>query len=333
MFPREIYRLISLKLSPGTLAINQELNSIYDDTWYEDHLRLQCPGVTDLWKQTSYKDRYIKFLQSGQISKKEGYIGWGTTAAAVVDYSDGKDHDMILNFNGDLFMDGVVIATKVISIDTNTYVTQYEWYYYKWGWTRVNLIPPSPFLSVNYSQPYIYSFTETGIYCYVSCLQIQYLSYLGIKNMIINNDEIYVLNNKGEVYIFAIPYDLDWIKKQPLGLLVCRNVSQLYKGRGLKMQDGTSKLISSNLSIKEIPLTNITSIASDSPDIFLVCNNEVYCCYRKGTGYWLNSVPIVNKVKRVIDDWIGIYLVWEGEALSIDLKTIDSNKLININLS
>lgn len=113
MLPLEIFPILSLQLPPGTLVISRELSSIYDDDWYHDFLSLKCPGKI-LWKQTTYKDRYIKYCQAGKLYK----------------YKNGKilpcGDNITYSAHGELYIKGKLYDTGVIAIDAMVYIKEYE---------------------------------------------------------------------------------------------------------------------------------------------------------------------------------------------------------------
>lgn len=319
MFPQEIFRLLSLQLPPGTLAINKQLSLMYDDTWYEDYLQLQCPGVK-LWKQTSYRDRYNKFLQSGTISNYRDQeivqcIGWGIAAASINAYTDCED--MILNFNGELYMDNVLIDTQVIAIDTGTYITDNIWYcydYYKEKWITIAVLPESQFLVVIYTNNYIYALTDQKIYYYDPEQGLWWIPFPKGKAMTVL-ENIYVLNNRREIQ----EIDISVTGKYSSEPFPIAPVDDLYSG-GFKMQDGTNKCIFSDknfraIAIQDVPhsgkLKNI--IASHNKrdnynESFLLIDDKVYI-RSPGETLDLLDAPILTKVRQIMGNWSGIYFI------------------------
>ncbi len=334
MFPQEIFYIISLQLPPGTLAVNKELSALYQDSWYKDYLEVQCPGGK-LWKQTTYKDRYGKFLQSGKISsyqceKINQCIGYGIAAASINAYTDKED--MILNFNGELYMGNTLIDSNVVAIDIGTYITSTNWYYYDYyegEWTTMQVNPESPFLAVTYTNSYIYALTDHKIYYFRPSSGVKEISFLEGKAMTVL-DHIYVLNNRGEIHkIFVDGHSIS---------LPFTQVDNLYTG-GFTTQDGTNKYIFLFDKFEDMIIESVVSppgklkniiasynIIDNYKENFLLIDDEVY--YRN--GYSEIRGPIATKIKQIMGNWSGIYFIQQNMAPEIQFSTFNGEIWVNV---
>lgn len=322
MFPKEILRIISLKLPSLTLALNHDLQSIYDDGWYEDYLKLQCPH-TKLWKHISYRNCYAKFRQSGEISKYTmgriyHYLGWGTTAADL----DGKT--MILNFNGELYIDLKRLANRVVAIDSYTFIKEFEWYYHLGNeWHKLKITPSSPFISVKYTPHHIFASTEKEVYFYDHLSNFHYpvrdhpirdrsVNQLPDSKEIKIKSPIYMLDNQGTIYRIT-----DSLTGR--GPPAMTQVKNLY-GSGLEMQDGSYKLYYRDyekLVMKTIPLSGkFSNILEHMHELFLLQGDNLYHGFVKSISgkCILGTDPLFGKIKRMIYDLTGVYFIWEDDG-------------------
>lgn len=335
MFPSEIFRLISLLLPPGKLAITCQLSAMYSDTWYEDYLTKLCPDV-QLWKQTSYRDRYKKFLQSGKICKyKRGklssWIGRGVAAA------DTENNNMILTFNGDLYMGDALIDNHVIAIDSCTYIKEWEWWYYDGNdWSIMYVTPKSPFISVKYYDDYAFAITKEGLYWanFYGGQEIYYLPYPQIREIIIA-DGVYVLDDRGDIYELDIEVGSGWGRKER----VATQVAALYRG-GIKLQDGQVKLFYKDYDLNKLVIKNlpqsgeITNIETYYLEFFLLRDAKIYYYLIDDLEdkHLMTTSPSLDKVKRILGNWTGIYFICEEDASPINPNAFDESLCDTITL-
>lgn len=148
MLPYDILRNISLHLNPYELSICKELYNMYNDFWYENKLKLLCPNV-NLFGNS--KDLYKKYLKQGDI-----FILYGDnlqnldikgTKICMMSNNSGR---MALTFDGNLYINNILIDKNVIDIDIDTYIKNNEWYVQdendKWIKMEIN----DRFIKVNY---------------------------------------------------------------------------------------------------------------------------------------------------------------------------------------
>src|SRR4051812_182843 len=94
----DILRLISIYCEPGDLAINHELSTIYNDTWYQDKLELleskmMRKELTKFFQFQGYKNVYKRYL-SIQDNKK---------SIDIILHIGKYFIKYLLKFNGDLY--------------------------------------------------------------------------------------------------------------------------------------------------------------------------------------------------------------------------------------
>lgn len=127
--PWELIQLISYYLPPNVLLVNHSLTNLYTDIWYREYLNFHYPSV-NLWVQTNYKDLYKKSVLQQKIFITTDFITYNEFSVQCVDacltYHDGKK--LMLTFNGDLYLDTILISTKVVSINPFGYITCDKWY-------------------------------------------------------------------------------------------------------------------------------------------------------------------------------------------------------------
>lgn len=301
MFPQEIYRLFSL------------LQSLYDDIWFHDYLQVLFPHKN--WDSfTSYKNVYKNYRRSGKIINYNGWTedeGIGTSCIE----SGHNRQEVILTFAGELYLSYVLRDTRVVAIDYNTYVKEYEWYYYHAPeMKKVPLTPTSPFISVKWGHGDIFALTKEGIYhCYDPNFNengdVLFLSYPDIKEMIYYYN-IYVLDSYGNVYQIDRPIKGQWGKKY---LIAC-GVERLYSG-GLLMRDGTARLMC-NTDFKNIPLSGklLNVVEYDNRYLLQYDTGIYYCISLYGFDlYLITTCPVITKVKQ-IGGWCGeIFLIHDSK--------------------
>lgn len=316
MFPQEIFYRLSLQLPPYTLAINHNLYLLYQDVWFEDYLQLKCPKVK-LTKQTSYLNLYKKYCQSGKILKYSygdrhaDCIGEGISAA------DNNINDMILSFNGDLYINDTLVDTGVVAISSFTYIKKYEWYCYGLNndydrkWKKINITPQSPFLSVAYCNSYFYAVTEAGLYCwYFITQESRYLAHWGIKEITVDY-QINILDYQNKVYSIEKSHLPEQFPQYPVAY-----GNHLYD-RILAINDDTYRLLNSNGQIEDMTI-------SDNPSskilgaayyyfqlLVLFDDNKVYRLnyFGKPNKYSVVIPPLFTGVRQMIYHGSDIFFI------------------------
>lgn len=169
MFPLEILRVLSLHLPPHTLAVSTQLTKMYDDQWYHDFLHHRHPELV-LSPCPGYRELTKKYMESGNVYRvpfKTDNINclsvgveklWGRWIKVG---AMGNNEDILLNFTGDAFLNNTLLDTRVIDVDSYTYIKDFEWYIrddYGWEendkkWHKLNIRPDKPFIFTKFS-PY-----------------------------------------------------------------------------------------------------------------------------------------------------------------------------------
>lgn len=165
MFPLELFRIISLHLPPAKLAISNQLNKMYDDEWYHDFLQLIHPELV-LSPCPSYRQSVRRYKESGNVYRipfktDDIYrlsVGAKKLSGKWLKAGAIDNEDILLDFNGDAFINNNLLDTGVIDIDSYTYVKNFDWYIRKdWGWEendkkwyKLNICPEKPFIFTNF---------------------------------------------------------------------------------------------------------------------------------------------------------------------------------------
>ena len=156
IFPVEIFKLISLHVNPGDLAVCKRLLKLYDDNWYHDHLHLKYPNI-NLYTKTNYKDLWKLSLLQGDIyyinpdNKKETYLNVKAIKGQLYQNNNnaselfGRVNNIhnILTFNGDYL---VTDGTTLVKIDQSVNDINRDYYYiksnrlYKWEVNKKQII-------------------------------------------------------------------------------------------------------------------------------------------------------------------------------------------------
>lgn len=332
MFPCEIFRLTSLYLPPLALAINHQLHSLYDDTWYGDYLQLNNPD-TKLWKQTTYQHLYNKFCRSGRISKYRinfiTHLSRQGVAAADVD-----GQDMILTFNGELYLGDILIDTQVVAINSSTYIKDYEWWHYTDSkWHKIDITPTSSFLKVECSQDYICAMTKDGLY-YHNIDDSRYFSYPDIKEITVQED-LLILDSKGDVYDLGMEYGdiCGFGAEYGLKKLITKQVDKLFSG-GWQLLDGTVQLRYENVDYERVVGKKflvpgkMSHLQAYWYEFFLLISNNLYYCQagEPDDKPKLATLPIATKIRQVMGNRMGIYFVYMPDAQLMDASIFDISR-------
>jgi hypothetical protein len=227
--PLEIVNIISLSLKPLTLAINNKYILLYDDNWYNNYLQILYPEL-NLWKRTTYKDLYIKSLSSVNI-KYTNYIHTlnhykpslyfhQIPIKCVEAYQSINYIELVLTFNGDLYLDNKLLDTHVVTIHPLSYATDKDWFQINFdgGVTKIaSSINVTKILNLG---TYICANTTNGIYIYdIVDKNITYLSLDHVKDFHVMHSEntIFILENNGNLRVLDIDkhgsVDLTYKKK------------------------------------------------------------------------------------------------------------------------
>ena len=199
--PIEVIRLISLELNPLELSINKIYYELYSDHWYNDYLVKLYPN-TNMLKQTTYKDLYIKYLLMGKvhlISCKQELISIDSRTDIIESYSCGE-FSLSLTINGDLIIDNEIIMTDIVAADTFTFVTKNSWFYIDENYNIVEIcsMMDSYFITVKYDDKILYALTKDYLY-YYQHNSIKKLEFDDAVNMCIGED-ILVLQKDNKVF-------------------------------------------------------------------------------------------------------------------------------------
>jgi hypothetical protein len=201
MLDDDVLRLISLELSPHKLSVCKRLHCMYNDSWYEDKLKILNPDKT-LFIQTNFKDLYTKYSKQGTIF----YIEEGSTTALCTKGTKASILDVpyVLNFNGELYCDDSLelVDTEVIDLYHCSYIKEYEWYIIKDGINiKLDILPTKPFIKIIY-YILIYALTEDGVYYYGN--SISFFPLKGCKDMYLDDFFLYVLDDNNVTHYLDI---------------------------------------------------------------------------------------------------------------------------------
>ena len=223
MLPIDCFRNISLYCKPYIFSVNKILHNLYDDIWFKDKLLLEHPD-TNCTKP--YKKLYKRYLKSGIISRWNIYdeykIVCETRIPSIKMSLITDSLYMLLTFDGTLLSydmndhTSFLIATNVIDIDHNTYITGKYCYLIADNeqigteiYTKIIIEADDNLLSVAYNDYYIAACTKNKIYC-VNCaygddnertLSVVYFPHGIIKKITEMNGHFAIMNTTNMVYL------------------------------------------------------------------------------------------------------------------------------------
>jgi hypothetical protein len=201
--PRELTILISLHLKPLSLSVNKFYNSIYDDIWYEEYLQILYPE-TKLWKRTTYKDLYIKSLESVnikyKISPKSRFI-FNFPMECITAYVIHDYKRLMLTFNGDLYLEDKLLDTHVIALHGYSYATNDKWIRIDKDFNIVEIMEINNIIKIGEVSGYLYAVTSNNIYKYnIYTTEISISKLNNIRDVCSSTVCLYLLTDNEKVY-------------------------------------------------------------------------------------------------------------------------------------
>lgn len=206
----EIWKEISLLLPYNFLSLSKQLQTIYDEKWFERKIKITHPNCIT----QNYQSAYKRLLQSGRFFRYyfDRACDMKVEAYDFTDYNQ-KDY-LLLSFDGNLYT--YDIKGNLVLLDNNVTMVgkkccvknNHEWYRTEEinHITKSYLITTSeiPFLSCSFSHRQYFSITNKQIYQYhqdnliiTNFDGINKIIYIG-EIIIQSNDELYRYNKRNQ---------------------------------------------------------------------------------------------------------------------------------------
>jgi len=282
--PLEVIRIISLMLKVLTLSINKSYYEIYNDDWYYDYLISLYPDV-NLWKQTTYKDLYIKSLSTFNI-KCTDYINMlgcykpslyfhKFPIKCIEAYRTKNYKQLMLTFNGELYLDNNLLDINVVTINSCSYATNVKWFMIDIHHNVMEIMSLTDIIKVGSCGKYLYAITKNTIYIYNSLGNKNFsLDFNDIKDVYCFNNDIFVLENNGNLYLLQFYGDLSLFFKKNIhkfyGDYISYADKKLCFNKMLKINNHIVELIDGNVHVD-----NDFVLEHDVKDIYK-CDSFLY---------------------------------------------------------